>query len=107
MGSLALATFPEDVRPDLMEAGPTPGFGGLRFQTSSVSTFEGVPVHVYLDFDEVTANGVMGDPRLSSAEVGGRLLDRVVSIGSRFVRQFAAMPTRIEGPPWGRTVRTA
>ena len=107
MGSLALATFPEDVRPDLMEAGPPPGFGGLAFQTSSVATFEGVPVHVYLDFDEVTANGVMGNPRLSSAEAGRKLLDRVVAIGSKFVRQFAAMPTRIEGPPGPRVVRSA
>ena len=37
---------------------------------ASQATFEGVPVHVYLDFREVTANGVMGDPAVSSAAVG-------------------------------------
>jgi creatinine amidohydrolase len=97
MGSLALATFPEDVRTDLMEAAPTPTFGGLGFQSSSIATFEGVPVQVYLDFDEVTANGVMGDPKRSSAAVGNKILDHVVAIGSKFVQQFAALPTRIEG----------
>ncbi len=96
MGSLAMATFPDELRPDLMEAGPKPVFGGLPFQTSSVATFEGVPVHVYLDFDEVTPPGVMGDPKLSSAEAGRKLLDRVVEIGSKFVEQYKTMPTRIE-----------
>jgi len=106
MGSLAMATFPDDVRTDLLEAGPAPGFGGLAFQTSSVATFEGVPVHVYLDFDEVTPNGVMGNPKLSSAEVGRKILDHVVEIGSKFVRQFAAIPTRIDGAG-PREVRSA
>ena len=106
MGSLSMATFPEDVRTDLMEAGPTPSFGGLPFQTSAVATFEGVPVQVYLDFDEVTSNGVTGDPKRSSAEVGRKILDHVVAIGSKFVKQFATMPTRIEGPPGPRAVRT-
>jgi creatinine amidohydrolase len=95
MGSLAMATFPDELRPDLMQAGPKPAFGGLMFQTSSVTTFEGVPVHVYLDFDEVTPIGVMGDPKLSSAEAGRKLLDRVVEIGSKFVEQYRTMPTRI------------
>ncbi len=97
MGSLAMATFPEDVRTDLMEAAPAPTFGGLTFQSSAMATFEGVPVHVYLDFDEVTGNGVTGNPKVSSAEVGKKILDHVVSIGSKFVKQFATMPTRIEG----------
>jgi creatinine amidohydrolase len=96
MGSLAMATFPDEVRPDLREAAPAPTFGGLPFQSSSLATFEGHPVHVYLDFDEVTANGVTGNPALSSAEIGRKLLDHVVEIGSKFVRQFASMPTRIE-----------
>ena len=60
-----------------------------------------------VDFDEVTPNGVTGNPKLSSAEAGRKLLDRVVKIGSKFVRQFAAMPTRIEGPPGPRVVRSA
>jgi len=106
MGSLALALFPDEVRPDLAAAGTPSVFGGLPFQTSSVATFEGVPVHLYLDFDEVTSNGVMGDPTVSSAEVGRKLLDRVVEIGSKFVRQFAAFPTRLEGPAGPRVVRT-
>lgn len=106
MGSLAMALYPDEVRKDLIEAGRPPEFGGLPFRTSSQAEFEGVPVYTYLDFDEVTANGVMGDPKLSSAEVGRKLLDHVVKIGSAFVRQFAGMPTRIEGPPGPRTVRS-
>jgi creatinine amidohydrolase len=101
-----MALFPDEVRPDLAAAGTPSVFGGLPFQTSSVATFEGVPVHLYLDFDEVTANGVMGDPKVSSAEVGRKLLDRVVEIGSKFVQQFATIPTRLEGPEGPRAVRS-
>lgn len=106
MGSLAMASYPDEVRMDLVEQGQLPEFGGLPFRTSSQADFEGYPVHVYLDFDEVTANGVMGDPKLSSREVGRRLLDHVVKIGGEFVLQFAQMPTKIEGPPGPRTVRS-
>jgi creatinine amidohydrolase/Fe(II)-dependent formamide hydrolase-like protein len=105
MGSMAMALFPGDVRMDLRESGSTPAFGGLPFRTSSQADFGGVTVHVYLDFDEVTVNGVMGDTTLSSAEVGRKLLDHVVEIGSKFVHEFAGMPTRIEDPPGPRTVR--
>jgi creatinine amidohydrolase/Fe(II)-dependent formamide hydrolase-like protein len=52
---------------------------------------------MYLDFDEVTHNGVMGDPRVSSAEIGKKILDHVVEIGAHFVQTFARVPTRIEG----------
>lgn len=106
MGSLAMALCPDELRLDLMEAGQLPEFGGLPFRTSSQADFQGVPLYVYLDFDEVTPNGVMGDPKLSSAEVGRRLLDHVVRIGSEFVRRFAGMRTRIEGPDGPRTVRS-
>jgi creatinine amidohydrolase len=104
MGSLAMRLYPDEVRMDLAETGKPPTFGGLPFRTPAQADFEGVPAYVYLDYDEVTANGVMGDPKLSSAEVGRKLLDHVVEIGSKFVRHFAGMPTRIEGPPGPRTV---
>ncbi len=91
-----MALFPAEVRTDLVEAAEPQAFGGLPFRTSSQADFEGVPAYVYLDYDEVTKNGVMGDPKLSSPDVGRKLLDHVVEIGSKFVRQFAAMPTRIQ-----------
>jgi len=97
MGSLALALYPEDVRKDLLELGQPPAAQELRVKTSAQAEFEGVPVHMYLDFDEVTRNGVMGDPRVSSPDVGRKLLDHVVDIGSRFVTLFAKVATRIEG----------
>ena len=106
MGSMAMALFPDEVRMDLTEPEQLLKFGGLPFRTSSQADFEGYPVHVYLDFDEVTRNGVMGDPKLSSPEAGRRLLDHVVKIGSEFVQRFAQMPTRIEGPPGPRAVRS-
>ncbi len=104
MGSLAMCLYPGEVRMDLAEPGKSPIFGGLPFRTTSQTEFEGVPAYVYLDYDEMTANGVVGDPKLSSAEVGRKLLDHVVEIGSKFVRHFAGMPTRIDGPPGPRTV---
>jgi hypothetical protein len=42
---------------------------------------------------------------VSSPEVGWKVLDHVVEIGSRFVALFAKMPTRIQGPEGPRTVK--
>ena len=97
MGSLAMALYPEDVRRDLLELGQPPAFAGVPFKSSSHLEVDGVPAFLYLDFDEVTPNGVMGDPRVSSPEVGKKILDHVVQIGARFVELFAKLPTRIEG----------
>jgi creatinine amidohydrolase len=97
MGSLAMALYPEDVRRDLLELGGAPEFAGVPFKSSSQVDIDGVPAFVYMDYDEVTRNGVMGDPRLSSPEIGKKVLDHVVQIGVHFVEMFAKMPTRIEG----------
>ena len=92
-----MALYPEDVRRDLLELGQPPAFAGVPFKSSSHLEVDGVPAFMYLDFDEVTPNGVMGDPRVSSPEVGKKILDHVVEIGAHFVRMFAALPTRILG----------
>ena len=104
MGSLAMALHPEDVRLDLLEPGGSPKFAKVPFKSSSQIDFEGVPAFVYLDFDEVAANGVMGDPHVSSSDIGRKILDHIVEIGARFVQVFAEMPTRIAGPDGPRVV---
>ncbi len=105
MGSLAMALYPEDLRRDLLALGQPPGFGGIPFKSSAETQFEGVPAFIYLDFDEITPNGVTGDPRVSSPEIGKKILDHVVEIGAHFVKRFAEVPTHIEGDE-PRTVRS-
>jgi creatinine amidohydrolase len=94
MQSLGMYLFPEDVRPDLMEAGNPPVWNGQRVQGTSTVYVDGQPVHLYLNYEEITANGVLGDPRLGSAEAGRRLVEHMVAVGARVVEWFRGVDTR-------------
>lgn len=101
MGSLAMYLFPEELRPDLLEKGHPSTFADLPMRGMSTAVWEDVTVSLYCDMEEVTPNGVLGDPTLSSAEVGRKIMERVVGIGARFVEKFKTIPTRCEPPRLG------
>lgn len=94
MGSLGMYLFPDEVRRDLIEPGNPPQFAGLPMKGMSNATFEGFPVHLYCDMEEVTPNGVLGDATLSSAKAGEAFVGRMVDVGTQFVRWFATQETR-------------
>jgi creatinine amidohydrolase len=81
--SLALHLFPLEVRRDAIPAGRSGESGPHMFGASSA--FEG------LDFGKFSANGVIGDPSLASAEVGARLftllVDRLTAILAQYLRR--------------------
>jgi creatinine amidohydrolase len=90
MSSIALHLFPGDARPDLVEDGAaSPTFAGLPIQGMSGLQLDGIAFQWYCNTEELSDNGVLGDPRLASAEVGRRCVERMVDLGSRFVAWFA------------------
>jgi len=96
MLSLAMHLFPEEVRMDLYEAGNEPKWKNNIVQGVSNFSSEGNNWHLYLDYDELAPNGVIGDPLLASQEVGSRTLNRLVEISATIVNTFANVDTVIE-----------
>lgn len=91
--SLGLHLFPEILRPDMIPdqkpLKPEPVLG-LKFTGLGTADFEGAEVGVPHEYDEVYHDGVgKGDPKLSSAETGGLLSERLADIVARFAQHFA------------------
>jgi len=92
--SLGLHMLPEILRPDLIpDATPLkrdPELG-LAFTGLGTASFEGAEVGMPHEYDDVYTAGVAkGDPRLSSAETGRVLAEKLVDITARFIAHFAA-----------------
>jgi creatinine amidohydrolase len=91
--SIGLHLFPELMRPDLMP-GDRPAKRDpvldLPFTGLGTASFEGAEVGVPNQYDEVYTLGVgKGDPKLSSAETGAALTEKLTEICARFVAHFA------------------
>lgn len=84
--SIYLHLFPELMRMDLVR--PAIRAKAFGLQTGGVNNvqFEGTPVYVPLNCDEVNADGMLGgDPLLASAEKGERMVQHLVGFCARFV----------------------
>lgn len=92
--SLGLHLFPELMRPDLVpDAKPlkTDPVLGLPFTGLGTASFDGAEIAMPNPYDEVYNAGVAkGDPRLSSAETGAALTERLTDIVARFIEHFAS-----------------
>ncbi|MDR6287930.1 creatinine amidohydrolase [Inquilinus ginsengisoli] len=91
--SIGLHLFPELMRPALMP-GDRPAKRDpvldLPFTGLGTASFEGAEVGVPNQYDEVYTLGVgKGDPKLSSAETGAALTEKLTEICARFVAHFA------------------
>lgn len=92
--SLGLHLMPEILRPDLIPAAAElrrdPQLG-LPFTALGAASFEGSEIGMPHEYDEIYNSGVdKGDPRLSSAETGRLLAERLVDVAARFVSHFDA-----------------
>lgn len=91
--SLGLHLFPELLRPDLMPDAKglkSDPVLGLAFTGLGTASFEGAEIGMPNGYDEVYHEGVgKGDPRLSSAETGAALAEKLTEIVARFVAHFA------------------
>ena len=95
MTSLALYLCPDEVRMDLVEPGGASAYDGRALGLMANLNFEGFPVQLYFDTEEIVPNGVIGDASHASAAVGERLMERMVDVGSRFVQWFATLDTQV------------
>lgn len=95
--SLGLHLLPELLRPDMIPAAAPlkkdPQLG-LAFTGLGTASFDGAEVGMPNEYDEIYNAGVaQGDPRLSSAETGRVLSEKLVDITARFAAHFAASTT--------------
>ncbi len=91
--SLGLHLFPELMRPERVpEARPLKSdpLLGLPFTGLGTASFEGAEVALPNGYDETYNAGVArGDPRLSSAQTGAALSEKLVEVTARFIAHFA------------------
>ncbi len=81
--SVGLAIAPHIVRADALAA-------GILRQTSLPFTdpWQGVSLTAPIPFEEITANGALGDARLATAEFGNAIVDGVVERVAHFLMAF-------------------
>jgi creatinine amidohydrolase len=88
--SVVMHLFPELIRADMVPApGPLGKVMGLQTTSFGAAVFEGMPVALPVEYDEVVPDAVRtGDPRLCSAETGAALVEKLTDLGARFVRHY-------------------
>lgn len=95
IGSVMAYIAPESCRPDLVAPASRATFAGRPAQGTAVDV-DGVAVHVYPFSLDTSRIGVIGDPSLSRADRGKRIVDHVVEQCCRAVEWFRELDTRAE-----------
>lgn len=94
--SVMLYLYPEFMRMDLL--GPVETikeYKGVPVAGLKKGMVGGVPFNLYMDMDDVTKQGVMGDPFASSAERGEKIVEHLVSACCEMVRIIKENDTHI------------
>lgn len=94
IGSVMASIVPEATRPDLVAPPGRATFAGLPARGSQVEV-EGVAVHVYPTSVDTSPIGVIGDPSLSTAAHGAKILDFVVDACCKVVNWYATLDTGV------------
>lgn len=88
--------------PELVDAASLPApetkktFLGLPTSGLAAVKFEGVDVNVPLDVTDICDNGIAGgDPRRSSAEIGGRIVDHIVGYTVSLINHLRSIETTV------------
>lgn len=93
MNSLNLYLFPNEINLKLTKNSKQLKLDDLEIISISEARYKGVIVNLFLDFKDITPNGVIGDPSLGSAETGKLLFKRILELTASFVRRFNAINT--------------
>lgn len=88
--SAMMAMYPEDVVESLRASGKLRSFAGWSASGTSKVEVPGqaAPGTVYLDSDELTANGVTGDGSVATPERGQEWIARVVGFAVAFINHY-------------------
>ncbi len=93
MNSLNLHLFPDEVNLKVTNNFKKLKLDNLEILSISEARYKGVIVNIFLDFKDITPDGVIGDPSLGSAEKGKLLFKRMLELTTSFVRRFKAINT--------------
>jgi len=97
MGSIGAYLFPDLVNLNLAEEWETKAFLGLQASGLSGVIFEGCPIGLPINMEEITPpSGSLSDPMLASAERGKRIVDRSVERLTRFMTWFKSIDPHVE-----------
>lgn len=95
MLSIAMHLFPEEVRMDLYEDSNEMVWNNNSVQGVSNLLLEDNIWHMYLDYDEITPNGVIGDAKKASPKIGESAVNRMIDISTKVVNKFNDIDTRV------------
>ncbi len=92
--SVYLHLFPELVRMDLVEIGDKKEVLGLPTSGLNAVKFNGVDVNLAIDIDDICDTGIAGgNPAVSSAEIGKKIVDHIVGYCVAFIHHFKTVDT--------------
>lgn len=84
--------FPEHVRMDLAERGQYGPIWGFPSKGPSQINFNGIPIEVYFQTEDVTESGTKGDPFAGTPERGKEMVDKAVRHLIDFIEAFRKVP---------------
>jgi len=82
---------------DLVEIGDKKEVLGLPTSGLSAVKFNGVDVNLAIDIDDICDTGIAGgNPAVSSAEIGKKIVDNIVGYCVAFIHHFKTVDTPTE-----------
>lgn len=86
--------YPEMMRMDLLEpVNNNTAWGAFPIKTIRQGEVDGIPMNLYIDMEDISKQGVMGDPFQASAERGEMIINRLVGFCSEVVEKLRATRT--------------
>lgn len=86
--------YPEMMRMDLLEpVNNNDKWGEFPIKTIKQGTINGIPMNYYLDMEDISKQGVLGDPFQASAERGKMIVDHMVEFGAAVVKKLQTTKT--------------
>ena len=93
--SVYLHLFPDLLRMDLVEIGEKNEGLGLPTSGLNAVKFNGVDVNLAIDIDDICDSGIAGgNPAVSSAEIGKKIVDYIVDYCVTFIHHFKTVNTQ-------------
>ena len=86
--SIVYALEPDSIRMDLAVNDAPRKYLGMEVKSSSVAQFEGCPVNIFIDNQDVSKTGCWGDATVADADKGKELFSRMVDWGVKFTEMY-------------------
>lgn len=84
--------FPEHVRMDLATKDQYGPIWGYPSKGPSMIDFQGIPIDVYFQTEDVSKTGTRGNPLVASAERGKEMADKAIGYLVEFIKVFKDVP---------------